>query len=286
MAGHRITILDDLSTGKRSNVPAQARIVEGDITTPGIFSPLLADIDGCFHLAAIASVELSEKEWLRTHRVNLGGMVALFDTITRSKKNIPVVFASSAAVYGDANEMPLRENSRCQPRSGYGADKLACEMQAQIATHIHHIPTIGLRFFNVYGERQDPASPYSGVISIFGHRMKTNTPIVIHGDGEQSRDFIYVADVVAGLSIAMERLETKMITHDVFNICTGKETSVNELAKTLATLTHSKSSITHDAPRDGDIRMSVGDATLSKNALGFTAQVPLTQGLSKTLASL
>jgi len=284
--GHSITILDDLSSGKRDNVPAHVEIIEGDITTPGIYDALLKKADGCFHLAAIASVQLSEEQWLRTHQVNLGGTVALFDAIARSKKPLPVVFASSAAVYGDATDIPLRETTHCQPRSSYGADKLTCEFQARVATYIHRIPTIGLRFFNVYGERQDPNSPYSGVISIFAKRMKANAEIIIHGDGEQSRDFIYVGDIVEGLCLAMEKLESKALTHGIFNLCTGVKTSVNQIASTLAQLTGTNSKMTHGPARSGDTRLSLGDTSLSRGTLGFKSTVSLKDGLTKTLRSL
>lgn len=284
--GHTVTILDDLSTGKRGNVPASIPVVAGDITTPGIFDALIEKADGCFHLAAIASVPLSREKWLHTHQVNLGGTVALFDAIARSKKHIPVVYASSAAVYGNATELPLTESIRCTPTSGYGADKLGCEHQGRTAAEIHHIPNIGLRFFNVYGERQDPESPYSGVISIFGRRMKKNNPVTIYGDGLQARDFIYVGDVVDGMLRSMQALEHREIVYNVFNLCTGSQCSINMLAQTILEITGSTSSITHVPERSGDIRVSIGNPSAAKTVLGFEAIVPLTEGLKVTLRTL
>ena len=216
--GHRVTIIDDLTTGKRENAPAGAEVVIADITTPGVFDAVAEQVDGCFHLAAIVSVQRSSKDWLRTHQVNASGTVALLDAIARKGRRVPVVFASSAAVYGDNAHIPLKETALCTPLSAYGADKLTCELHAFVASHIHGIPTIGLRVFNVYGPRQDPLSPYSGVISIFAHRMKQHLPITIYGDGEQSRDFIYVGDVVSGLVASMQKLESKVITHGIFNL--------------------------------------------------------------------
>src|SRR5262249_23178284 len=140
--GHSITVIDDLSTGKLEHLNAGARLINADITTPGIFDSLVATVDGCFHLAAIVSVPKSTEEWIRSHEVNQGGTVALFDALTHCRRTIPVVFASSAAVYGDCSDVPLNEYSPCVPMSPYGVDKLACEWQGRIATTIHGIPAI------------------------------------------------------------------------------------------------------------------------------------------------
>jgi UDP-glucose 4-epimerase len=282
-AGHTATVIDDLSTGKRENLPAGVTFIHGDITTAGIFDDILKTVDGCFHLAAIASVQKSKEEWLRTHQVNLGGTIALFDAIIRSTRNIPVVFASSAAVYGANNNTPLAESDFCEPLSAYGADKHACEPNARIATELHGIPTAGMRFFNVYGPRQDPHSPYSGVISIFAGRMKNNQPLTIFGDGEQSRDFIFVKDVVVALTSAMRALESGVLKHGIFNVCTGIETTVNQLAQLLRNITHSRSTITYGAPREGDIRISLGDPTKLQHILGFKATTSLADGLQQTV---
>ncbi|MFW0778226.1 MAG: NAD-dependent epimerase/dehydratase family protein [Rickettsiales bacterium] len=285
-SGHRVSVLDDLSSGKRENLADGATLIEGDITTPNIFDNLIKDIDGCFHLAAIASVQRSQDEWLRCHQVNLSGTVALFDALMRENKTIPVVYASSAAAYGDCPDIPLKETSHCSPCSAYGADKLSCEYHARIATNMFNIPTIGLRFFNVYGPRQDPASPYSGVISIFAHRMKQHADVIIHGDGEQARDFIYVGDIITVLTTAMQKLESKELRCDVFNACTGKNISVNALAKVMMDVTASRSVISHGPAREGDIRVSLGDGSHAQTALGFTPQTRLEDGLTITLESL
>lgn len=285
-AGHQVTALDDLSTGKRHNVPAAVRIIEGDITTPGIFDSIVRDIDGCFHLAAIASVELSKNEWLRTHQVNISGTIALFEAIAKSGRHVPVVYASSAATYGDCKDEPFLETSFPTPLSAYGADKLACDQHARIAHHVHGIPTAGMRFFNVYGPRQDPLSPYTGVISIFASRMKQNQSIVIHGKGDQSRDFIYVSDVAKALTLAMDALASKKISQEIFNICTGRHVSIKELAGIVMKVTGSASSISHGERRPGDAQTSSGDPAKAKTLLGFSAEVTLEDGLKQTLGSL
>jgi UDP-glucose 4-epimerase len=284
-AKHRVTVLDDLSSGKRDNIPAVATFVEGDITTPDIFDALVKDADGIFHLAAISSVMRSQTEWLHTHQVNLGGTVAIFDALAKAKHTIPVVYASSAAVYGDCDDMPIRETSACKPLSAYGVDKFGCEQQARIASSTHAIPTMGLRFFNVYGGRQDPSSPYSGVISIFTDRMYRGEPITIYSDGKQVRDFIHVSDVVTSLALAMNHLHKDANASGVYNIATGQPTTINDLADIIRGITQSHSNITHAAPRAGDIRLSVGDTKLAQMELGFTAITPLAEGLRQTLAA-
>lgn len=283
--GHKVTVLDDLSNAKRGNCPEAARLVADDITRAGALDGLVADIDGCFHLAAIVSVTKSTELWLRTHQVTLSGTVALFDAIMRVGRKTPVVYASSAATYGDCPDVPLSESSRCTPISAYGADKLACELHGRIAADIHGIPNIGLRFFNVYGEGQDPASPYAGVISIFASQMKKNAPVTIYGDGEQVRDYIYVGDIVDGLLLAMHRLEDKSLMHGVFNLGTGIQTSVNWLAKTIGAITGTASVVSHAPARPGEVRASVASVDLSKKVLGFTAKTPLDAGLRQTLTS-
>ena len=281
--GHSVVIADDLSSGKLENLPAELAPCIVDITTPGIYDTLLDNVDGCFHLAAIASVQRSHDEWLRTHQVNLGGLVALFETISHRKNKIPVVFASTAAAYDNLAVLPLKESAHCEPLSAYGVDKLACEAHARIATLIHGIPTIGLRFFNVYGPRQDVSSPYSGVISIFILRMKQDLPVTIYDDGNQSRDFTFVEDVVLTLVNAMQKLESKLVRHGIFNVCSGVATSINTLSTLIADITRSRSVIRHVTGRTGEVRNSRGDTTLTKKVLGFKASTALRDGLERTV---
>ncbi|MFO0390137.1 MAG: NAD-dependent epimerase/dehydratase family protein [Alphaproteobacteria bacterium] len=282
-AGHTLTIIDDLSTGKREHAPAGSTVIIDDVARAGVFDDIIKNVDACYHLAAIASVERANTEWQRTHEVNLGGFVNLLSAIAHNNKNIPVVYASSAAVYGDNTSLPLSETSTTAPISAYGADKLACELQARAAHSVHGIPTIGLRFFNVYGERQDPASPYSGVISIFAKRALSSQPITIYGDGTQTRDFIYVGDVVQAITKSMDALLAKRISQAVFNVCTGTPTSINTLAETLCNLSQPPSPVTRGTERIGDIKHSHGDNATIRNALGFVPSVSLADGLARTL---
>ena len=164
---------------------------------------------------------------------NLTGSITAFDAARRAKRGtpIPVVYASSAAVYGDNPNVPLSEDAVTHPLSAYGADKLSSELHGSVAWRVHGVPTCGLRFFNVYGPRQDPASPYSGVISIFCDRLSVAREIVIHGDGSQSRDFIFVGDVVRALLAAMKHATDRARS---YNVCTGRPTTICDLVGAIA----------------------------------------------------
>jgi UDP-glucose 4-epimerase len=283
-AGHQVRVLDDLSTGTRENVPRAAELVIGDVADPSVMSAAMAGVNGCFHLAAVASVQRATEDWAGTHRTNLGGTIAVFDA-ARQHGRLPVVYASSAAVYGDLAGAVATEYARCTPQTAYGADKLGSELHGFIAWRVHSVPTLGLRFFNVYGPRQDPSSPYSGVISIFAGRLAAGLPITRHGDGMQTRDFIHVSDVVAHLLAAMRLLGTKPGA-SVLNVCTGRETSIAELAEILGQLSGRPPVIRPGAPRPGDIGRSVGDPGRAWAALGVAAGVELRDGLrSLTLAA-
>lgn len=284
--GDRARILDDLSTGHRANAPRAAETVIGDVADAGTVRAAMAGMDGCFHLAAIASVERGNQDWAGTHRVNLGGAIHVFDAARGGPSGapVPVVYASSAAVFGDNTRMPLTEASAARPISAYGADKLGCELHGRVAWHVHKVPTIGLRFFNVYGPRQDPCSPYSGVISIFADRVIRGEELSIFGDGGQTRDFIYVGDVVRMLLAAMSHAGARPA--QVYNVCTGKRTSVRELAETVSELRGKAPRIRFAEARAGDIRTSVGDGGKAAAELGVRAEMGLRDGLEVTLGSL
>ena len=284
-AGNQVVVVDNLSTGHRENLPSDIEFIEGDICDRDTIEPLLQKVDGCFHLAAIASVQKANEAWRMTHEVNLSATVQIFDIIASSKKTIPVVFASSAAIYGDNPNVPLKETEHPQPLNAYGADKLGCELHGKVASHIHGIPNIGLRFFNVYGPRQDPSSPYSGVISIFTDRIKQGKAITINGDGEQCRDFIYVADVVKGCMAAMESLTSKQLMHDVINMCRGKATTIRTLARTIQSICDQQVEYQHgDAPK-GDIIRSIGNPDRLLQQLHLVLETGLEEGLQQLCAS-
>lgn len=279
--GHGVRILDNLSTGKRANAPAAAELVVGDIADRGLVKDCVAGMDGVFHLAAIASVEASRRDWPGCHAVNLTGAIHVFDAARRgTAPGVRVVYASSAAVYGDCPEVPLAETAPTRPTNPYGADKLGCELHGEVATRLYGVPTVGLRLFNVYGPRQDPASPYSGVISIFADRLGRGAPVAIHGDGRQVRDFVAVADVVAHFIAAMA---TDGAAGGVFNVCTGRGTTILELAQAIGDHLGVRPQLQFAPARPGDIRASIGNPARARTLLGLSAQVTAREGLAQLL---
>jgi UDP-glucose 4-epimerase len=283
-AGAAVRVLDDLSTGKRENLDRRCELRVADVADPEAVRAAFADVDGCFHLAAIASVARGNEDWRGTHRTNQTGTITVLEA-ARDAGRRPVVYASSAAVYGDLAGAVAREASPCVPLTAYGADKLGSELHARVARHVHGVPTLGLRFFNVYGPRQDPASPYSGVVSIFAARLARGEALSVHGDGEQTRDFVFVADVVVHLRAAMTRLAVEG-SAEVFNVCTGRATSVLDLAQVLGALLGRPPRIAHAPARAGDIRHSLGDPAAARAALGVAAETGIAAGLGATLGFL
>jgi UDP-glucose 4-epimerase len=282
-SGHGVHILDDLSTGTIEYKPPHVELIRGDVANPKIVADAMDAMDGCFHLAAVASVERGNLDWNGSHRTNLSGTVAIFDAARETKKRppIPVVYASSAAVYGNNPDI-LSENQRPYPMSAYGADKYGCELHGFVASHVHGVPNCGLRFFNVYGPRQDPRSPYSGVITIFANRLSAGQPVTINGDGYQSRDFIYVGDVVRGLLAGMNHCAGMRGGSDVFNVCTGIETNIIDLADALGVVFCQAPRIIFGPARPGDPRRSVGCPIKARRVLDFRVETNLVSGLAKT----
>ena len=279
-AGHQVRVLDDLSTGKRENLAPGSMLIEADICDTDALADALDGADGCFHLAAIASVARANEDWAGTHRVNLTGTISVLDACRAHY--LPVVYASSAAVYGDVGDRIATETLRCAPQTAYGADKYGSELHAAVGWGVHGVPSFGLRFFNVFGPRQDPASPYSGVISIFADRIGRGAPVTLHGDGLQSRDFVFVADVVAHLMASMAHVEAAPGAY-VANVCTGRETTVLSLAETIGGLCSDPPRIEPGPARAGDIRRSVGDPAHATSLLGVSAAILLEDGLRRTL---
>jgi UDP-glucose 4-epimerase len=282
--GHPVRVLDDLSTGKPENLPAAAELVVGDAADRALLATAVHGVSGIFHLAAIASVARGNEDWPGTHRANLGATVAVLDAARGGEQRLPVVYASSAAIYGDTQGAPASEAMMPAPLTAYGADKLGCELHARVARLVHGVPTLGLRFFNVYGPRQDPLSPYSGVISIFARAVARGLPVTLHGDGLQTRDFVFVADVVAHLRAAMRLLrEAPESPARVYNVCTGREVSVRDLLELLAALRGTAVRPLHGPARAGDIRHSRGVPAAAQAALGVRADVRLRDGLATLL---
>jgi len=272
---NRVTVVDDLSTGKLKNLDgARCDLVRSDVADPAI-ARSFAGIEVVFHLAAQVSVELSVQDPVADARANVLGTVNVLECARRAGVR-RVVLSSSSAVYGAADRVPTPETSPCQPDSPYAASKLACEHFLFMYARLHALSAMALRYMNVYGLRQDPASPYSGVISIFADRARRNLPLVVYGDGEQTRDFVAVADVVRANLLAAG----SDASAEVVNVGTGVQMSINRLAALCA---RGRVPIEHRAPRQGDVRTSACDPSRARALLGFTASVQPDEGIARYL---
>lgn len=274
--GHDVRVLDNLSSGKSENLNAAATLSQGDVADAALVAELVGQADVVFHLAAIASVQVCEQEPEVASRTNVTGTGLIFKAA--AAKKIPVVYASSAAVYGDNPELPLSETSTTGPLGNYGQHKLQNEI---IAAANKAAPSVGLRFFNVYGPRQDARSPYSGVISKFMSNAVAAKPLTFFGDGGQTRDFIFVADIVSLLMHSWKHAQGC----EVFNGCTGTQTSLKELAAAILSVTGSSSPTNHEDARAGDIRHSLGSPLKANTILNFTAKTSLQDGLRQLYQS-
>lgn len=279
--GDRVVVLDNLSSGKRENLPQGVRLIEGSVDDPRAVQQAIEGCVGVFHLAGVASVAWCNEHWRDGHLTNQTGTVTVLEA-AKGAGRIPVVYTSSAAVYGETGEGAVEENRQVRPLTAYGADKYGSELHARIAWEVHGVPTVGLRPFNIYGPRQDPSSAYSGVISIFNNRLASGLPVTVYGDGNQTRDFVFVADVVRFLLAAMGRADA--VAGRVFNACTGWSTTLLDLIDILGRLHRVTPEIVHATGRVGDIRHSRGDATQAQGALGVRAEIRLDQGLQRLLS--
>jgi UDP-glucose 4-epimerase len=283
--GHTVRVLDDFSTGTRENLAfprARPEILEGDLRDPAAVARAVAGVDGVFHQAALVSVPRSVAEPALSFAVNAGGTLALFEAARRAGVR-RIVYASSAAVYGDRHPPPLRESMPPAPVSPYGLDKLYTEQAGALHAALYGLEPVALRYFNVFGPRQDPASPYSGVISICADRLLRGEAPVVHGDGEQTRDFVYVLDVVEANLAAMWSPPGGF---RVFNVGRGERLSLNALVQLLQEVSGRRQPAVHAPSRAGDVRHSGADITAISAALGFRPRWDVRRGLEALVASL
>ena len=287
-AGHRVVVLDDFRTGRRANLAHHAGsdrldVVACDISH-GIFAALApitarhGPVERIVHLAAQVSVVHSVQNPLVDMQVNYGGTLHVLE-YARATGVKKVVFASSAAVYGDVTTMPVGEDTPTRPVSPYGIDKLASEHALDYYAAVHGVPSCALRFFNVYGPRQDASSPYSGVISIFAERARAGRTLTLFGDGSQTRDFVYVGDVVRAILAALGDGPSRVVA----NVGTGGEITVLELARSIVELCGGRSAIEHAPARPGEILKSRARVDRLRDALGVVAETSLIDGLRETL---
>ena len=283
--GDEVRILDNFSTGRQSNLQHLAgaiQIHEGDIRNAEDMQSALKGMDHVFHLAAMVSVPESIEHPDRCLEINVNAVFQLME-LARQEGIKSLVLASSTAVYGANELMPLKEEFAAQTLSPYAASKLFNENLARIYAENYGMHAVALRFFNVYGPRQLPDSDYAAVIPRFIHSLKNSQAPTVFGDGEQTRDFIYVEDVVRACLVAEKKRE---VSGGVFNVCSGVESSLNDLLEVFKGEFPEAPEAAYSDPRLGDVPRSVGDPSLAKNGLGFGAQIDLSAGLKKTIEVL
>ncbi len=276
--GHQVRILDNLINSSKQYLPPQAEFMNGSITDDAILKQALQGVDGIFHLAALVSVTDSVAHWHENHQVNCAATIRLLELAS----GLPIVFASSAAIYGDTPELPQREETIPRPLSPYAIDKLTCEMHAKLAWDLYRTPSASFRFFNVYGPRQNPSSPYSGVISKFADLLAHHAPITIYGDGNQRRDFVYVKDVA---EILVQTMSPNLSGAHIYNLCTGHSISINELADLMGQIAGITIKKEYAPSRAGEILVSCGDPSKALKTLGLQPRTPLKQGLCELMHS-
>ena len=292
-----IVIIDDLSSGKTENIEIfddkkNITLINDTITDSDLLDDTVKGADGIFHQAAIASVQRSVEEPDMTNEVNLTGTLNVLNAARKNNVR-KVVMASSAAVYGDNPNMPLGEDEKPKPMTPYAVQKLTGEYYAEVFSALYGVSAVALRYFNVYGPRQDPKSPYSGVISIFSDKISAGEPITIYGDGHQTRDFIYVGDVVkANLAAMGLELQDNVFRKGpgaaggVYNIATGKETDLLQLASALMEINHMEVYTNFEERRPGDINKSLANvkkaaAPYEEDGFNFSAKTEIKEGLLK-----
>jgi UDP-glucose 4-epimerase len=282
-AGARVRVLDDLSTGHAENleeIGGDVEFVRGGLTDAAALARALAGVEVVFHEAAIPSVPRSVEDPEETHRACVEGTFALLVAARRAGVR-RVVYAASSSAYGDQPTLPKVEEMRPEPLSPYAAAKLVGEYYCQVWSRVYGFETVCLRYFNVFGPRQDPSSQYSGVISRFISTLASGGRPVIYGDGEQSRDFTYVSNVVDG---NLRAAESERAVGRVVNVATGRRTTLNELLDALKRLTgRTDVEAEYREPRRGDVRHSLADITRAREFLGYEPQIGLEEGLRHTL---
>ena len=279
--GCQVQVVDDLSTGLRSQVPADVDLVEACITSPMAAQKVRAfRPEAFFHLAAQVDLRVSVEEPAEDARINVVGTVAMLEAARLGGALTRFVLASSAAVYGEQQTAAADEQHPRSPCSAYGSGKLAAEHYVQQYHRLHGLSGGALRFANVYGPRQSPKGE-AGVIAIFARRLAAGQPLAIFGDGSATRDYLYVADVVDGLW----RMGQALDLCDAVNLGTEVETSVNQLAASLQQASGKQADVAHESARPGEVPHSLLHAGLARKALGWEAQIVLADGLAKVWAS-
>jgi UDP-glucose 4-epimerase len=273
---NEVTVLDDRSTGDPARLPPGVDLVAADVADPDALARATPEGGVVFHCAARTSVERSVERPVEAHATNCEGSLRVLEAARRADAR--VVVSSSAAVYGPPDALPVAEDDPKRPRSPYGVQKLSTDHLARLYHDLHGVETVALRYFNVYGPRQR-ADDYAGVVAAFLDRARTGDPLVVHGDGGQTRDFVHVADVVRA-NLAAARTDA---VGRAFNVGTGEATSVAGLADLVADLTDHDAGVVHEDARPGDVRHSRADLSRARADLGYAPSVDLTEGLGTLL---
>ena len=279
--GHGVRVVDSLITGRRPNLDhvSGVEFIEGDLADEPIASRAVAGIDFVLHQAAIPSVPRSVKDPITSHRANVTASLNLL-LAARDAGVRRVVYAGSSSAYGDTPALPKREDMPPNPLSPYALQKLVAEQYCQMFTSLYGLETVTTRYFNVFGPRQDPGSPYSGVISLFAAALLDGRRPTIYGDGEQTRDFTYVENVVDGV---LRATEAQGASGEAINVATGHRISLNDLLRTMNRLLGADLAAVYEASRAGDVRDSQADISKARTLLGYQPSVSLEEGLRRTL---
>jgi UDP-glucose 4-epimerase len=280
-SGDEVVVVDDLSTGSESNLAGlDVDLRVGSILDDRLLETSVAEADAVIHLAALASVPRSVADPLATHRVNATGTLRVLDAARRSG-GVHVTVASSSAVYGANPQLPQHEGMRCAPLSPYGVSKLATEAYAAAFTECYALPTLALRFFNVFGRLQPAGHAYAAVVPAFIDAALAGRPLPLEGDGSQTRDFVYVGTVARVLADAARRRVTSPVP---VNVARGEETSLRELIAMIGDVLGEPVTVEPRPPRAGDIAHSQADATALRSLFPDLAAVPLREGVAETIA--
>jgi nucleoside-diphosphate-sugar epimerase len=279
--GQSIRVVDDFSSGLRENVPAAPAVdlVDGDLADPDVATRAVAGCQYVIHLAAIPSVPRSVKEPVRTNRANVDGTLNVL-VAARDAHVKRVVFAGSSAAYGDTPTLPKHEDMPPNPLSPYALHKIIGEQYCQLFTRLYGLETVTTRFFNVFGPRQQPGSPYSGVISLFIEAIVAGRAPTIYGDGQQTRDFTFVSDVVNGI---LRSCDAPNVAGEIINVAAGRRVSLLELLETLQEIAGRRVTPVFADARQGDVRDSQADISKAQRLLDFTVNVPFRNGLEQTV---
>jgi nucleoside-diphosphate-sugar epimerase len=281
-AGGQVAVIDNLLSGHEKNLAEVRNHVElyiVDIRDSAAIAPVIAGADTVFHLAAIPSVPRSIDEPRPSHEVNIDGTFEVFNAAAHAKVR-RLVYAASSSAYGDSETLPKVETMPAKPKSPYAVQKYVGELYASVYTSCFGLETVALRFFNVYGPRQDPSSAYSGILSLFMKHLIARTQPTIFGDGEQSRDFTYVEDVAA---LCLKAADAPGVAGKMFNAGNGGRYTLNQIWSMLQKMEDVEIALKFGPPRAGDVRHSMADTTRAKAELGHAPQFSIEEGLRKTL---